>query len=90
MASADKPEKVLKRKDWATALAREARSVREEVAPKGWKTSKELARKFRRSHSYTRQLISDLVLSGKARVRRYRIACATRTVAVPHYFLLGK
>ena len=90
MAAANQSQKVLKRKDWATALAREARSVREDKVAKGWKTTKELSRQFNRSYSYTRQLVAEMVLNGKAKVRRYRIACATRTVAVPHYFLLGK
>lgn len=90
MAAANQSQKVLKRKDWADALAGEARSVREDKVAKGWKTTKELSRQFNRSYSYTRQLVAEMVLNGKAKVRRYRIACATRTCAVPHYFLLGK
>ena len=90
MAAANQSQKVLKRKDWADALAGEARSVREDKVARGWKTTKELSRQFNRSYSYTRQLVAEMVLTGKAKVRRYRIACATRTVAVPHYFLLGK
>ena len=90
MAAANQSQKVLKRKDWADALAGEARSVREDKVAKGWKTTKELSRQFNRSYSYTRQLVAEMVLGGKAKVRRYRIACATRTCAVPHYFLIGK
>lgn len=90
MASPHKAAKILGKKDWADALAVEARSVREDKVARGWKTTKELSLQFNRSYSYTRQLVAEMVLSGKAKVRRYRIACATRTCAVPHYFLIGK
>ena len=90
MAATHKAAKVLSKKDWVDALSREARSVREDKVAKGWKTTKELSRQFNCSYSYTRQLVAEMVLNGKAKVRRYRIACATRTCAVPHYFLIEK
>lgn len=72
--------------EWQQAL-QEVVNDQEETVPKGWITMQEFAHRVGKSTTHASKFMRQLVLFGKAEVKKFTILSGNRVWSVPHYRL---
>jgi hypothetical protein len=73
--------------EWADAIAKSLSSNLDEI-PKGFYTTKQIAKMTKRGLSHTKEMIANLLNEGLAERKIFKIKCASRQCPIPHYRII--
>jgi hypothetical protein len=72
---------------WADAIARSIANKSDKI-PEGFETAKQIAEQIGKKSTQTKLYIKDLLMQGKAEMKKFYIKTETATITVPHYRLI--